>query len=127
MFVYSLESPHRGDSNEYTQHTIISLKIENISISYRHLLPVNLIGSNYPSLEQSSMVPKMLEPFKFDCIVSVLAMFVLHLSFFCASGRMCYVNVAHNIACLCYLVLNSYMHYKNMPIKIYWKFYHQKS
>ena len=22
-FVYSLESPHRGDSNEYTQHTII--------------------------------------------------------------------------------------------------------
>ena len=21
--VYSLESPHRGDSNEYTQHTII--------------------------------------------------------------------------------------------------------
>ena len=22
-WVYSLESPHRGDSNEYTQHTII--------------------------------------------------------------------------------------------------------
>ena len=22
-YVYSLESPHRGDSNEYTQHTII--------------------------------------------------------------------------------------------------------
>ena len=37
--VYSLESPHRGDSNEYTQHTIILLKIENISINYRHLLP----------------------------------------------------------------------------------------
>ena len=26
--VYSLESPHRGDSNEYTQHTIIVYKIE---------------------------------------------------------------------------------------------------
>ena len=25
--VYSLESPHRGDSNEYTQHTIIVQKI----------------------------------------------------------------------------------------------------
>ena len=25
--VYSLESPHRGDSNEYTQHTIIIKKI----------------------------------------------------------------------------------------------------
>ena len=30
--VYSLESPHRGYSNEYTQHTIILLKIENVSI-----------------------------------------------------------------------------------------------
>ena len=24
--VFSLESPHRGDSNEYTQHTIINIK-----------------------------------------------------------------------------------------------------
>ena len=27
--VFSLESPHRGDSNEYTQHTIFNLKEEN--------------------------------------------------------------------------------------------------
>ena len=37
--VYSLESPHRGDSNEYTQHTIIVQKIEKISLNYRYLLP----------------------------------------------------------------------------------------
>ena len=37
--VYSLESPHRGDSNEYTQHTNIVLKIEKISLNYRSLLP----------------------------------------------------------------------------------------
>ena len=37
--VYSLESPHRGDSNEYTQHTIIVLKIEKISLNYRYLRP----------------------------------------------------------------------------------------
>ena len=24
--MFSLESPHRGDSNEYSQHTIISIK-----------------------------------------------------------------------------------------------------
>ena len=24
--MFSLESPHRGDSNEYTQHTIINIK-----------------------------------------------------------------------------------------------------
>ena len=27
--VFSLESPHRGDSNEYTQYTIFSMKKEN--------------------------------------------------------------------------------------------------
>ena len=71
--VYSLQSPHRGDSNEYTPHTIILLKIENMSINYRHLLPdlvprLYLSGSNYPTLEQMPMVPEMFEPLKFDCI-----------------------------------------------------------
>ena len=37
--VYSLESPHPGDSNEYTQHTIIMYKIEKVSLNYPHLLP----------------------------------------------------------------------------------------
>ena len=37
--VHLLESPHRGDSNDCTQHTIIVYKIENIFINYRHLLP----------------------------------------------------------------------------------------
>ena len=46
-WVYSLESPHWGDSNEYTQLTIIVLKIKKTSLNYRHLLP----GSNFPCLE----------------------------------------------------------------------------
>ena len=29
MFVLSLESPHRGDCNEYTKHTIFNIKKEN--------------------------------------------------------------------------------------------------
>ena len=37
--VYSSESTHRGDSNEYAQRTIIVWKIERISLNYRHLLP----------------------------------------------------------------------------------------
>ena len=36
--VYSLESPHRGDSNEYTQHTTIVKEIKK-SLNYRYLLP----------------------------------------------------------------------------------------
>ena len=72
--MYSLESPHRGDSNEYTQHSIIVLKIEKISLDYCYLLSelvpwLTLSGSNYPCLERISMVPKMFEPLRFDCIV----------------------------------------------------------
>ena len=39
--VYSLESPRRGDSNDYTQHTINLKKIEKKKKqqNYPHLLP----------------------------------------------------------------------------------------
>ena len=61
--VYSLESPHRGASNEYTQHTIIVKEIKKKSLNYRYLIPhlapwFTLSGSNYPCLEQFSMLPK---------------------------------------------------------------------
>ena len=54
-----------------SQHTIIVL-IEKISLNYRHLLPdlapwLTLSCSNYPYLEQISIVSKMFEPLKFDC------------------------------------------------------------
>ena len=67
--MYSLESPHRGDFNEYTQHTIIVKEIKKIP--KLSLLPdlapwLTLSGSNYPCVEQFSMVPKMFEPLKFD-------------------------------------------------------------
>ena len=32
-FVFSLELPHQGDSNEYTQHTIINIK-NKITLNY---------------------------------------------------------------------------------------------
>ena len=67
MLWYSLEPPHRGDSNEYTQHTII-LKIEKTPHMPSGLaLWLILSGSNYPCLEQIHMVQKNFEPLKFDC------------------------------------------------------------
>ena len=64
--VYSLELPHRGNSNEYTQYTIIVQKNEKISLNYLHLFPdlaswLTISGSNHSYLEQISMVPKMFE------------------------------------------------------------------
>ena len=38
--VYSLEL-HLGDSNEYTQHTIIDQKIEKVSLNYRNGAMIN--------------------------------------------------------------------------------------
>ena len=37
--LYSSESPHRGDSNDNTQRTIIVEKIKKTSLNYHHLLP----------------------------------------------------------------------------------------
>ena len=70
--MYSIESPHWGSFNEYNQHTII-VYIEKTFLNYCHLLPYlapwfTLSGSNYPYLEQVSMVPKMFEPLKLDCM-----------------------------------------------------------
>ena len=75
--VYSLELPHWGNSNEYIQHTIVLKKIKKISLNYRYLLPelvpwLTLSGSNYPCLEQISMVPKMFEPLRFDCSLDLI-------------------------------------------------------
>ena len=69
--VYSLESTHRSDSNEYIQHTIIVSRIEKWIPKYSHLLPdlaslLTLIGSNYLYPKQISMVPKCFELLRFD-------------------------------------------------------------
>ena len=63
--VFSLESPHWGDSNENTQHTFMS--IENQKGPPDLALLSTLTGSNYPCLELIFMVPKVFEPLKFDC------------------------------------------------------------
>ena len=56
-----------------TQHTITLQKFEKIYLSYLHFPPDlalywTFCGLNYPCLEQNSMVPKMFEPLKFDCL-----------------------------------------------------------
>ena len=36
--VYSLESPHQGDSNEYTQYTVFNIKMK-ITLNFPNLQP----------------------------------------------------------------------------------------
>ena len=70
--VYPLELPQQGDSNEYTtyNHCVENQKdFPELSLfaSWTGAM-ITLSGSNYPCLKQISMVPKMFEPLRFDCI-----------------------------------------------------------
>ena len=68
-WVYSLESPQSGDSNDNTKYTFTLQKIKEILIMPPDLaLLSTLTGSNFPCLEQIFVVPKVFEPLKFDCI-----------------------------------------------------------
>ena len=66
--VNSLESPHRGDSNEYTQHTITVL-IKMTSLNYHHFLSdgvmINPQWSNISPINLHG--PKMFELLRFQC------------------------------------------------------------
>ena len=67
--MFSLESPQRGDSNEYTQYTISHYKKEN----HPKLLQICNYGisSKGPKNEFETAVvnePSVFEPLKFYCI-----------------------------------------------------------
>ena len=66
---FSLESPHRGDSNEYTQYTIFYIKKENhpkFSQIRSHLIFSNVLKIE---LERARVnEPSGFEPLKFCCI-----------------------------------------------------------
>ena len=66
--MFSLESPHRGDSNEYTQHTIFNVE--------KRKLP-KIIANLQQGLKnefETAVVnePSVFEPLKFYCIYLVL-------------------------------------------------------
>ena len=67
--VYSLESPHRGDPNEYTQHTIINIKRKSSEMSQYN----NVCSYGIEGLENEFEIavvnePSAIEPLKFYCI-----------------------------------------------------------
>ena len=61
--VFSLESPHRGDSNEYTQYTISNIK-KKITLNY----PKSAVTGFVPrDSRTSSKQPSGFEPLQFYC------------------------------------------------------------
>ena len=66
--VFSLESPHRGDSNEFTQHIIFNIKKKNSPFILN--LPLWEFSKGLKNKFETAVVneSEVLEPLKFYCI-----------------------------------------------------------
>ena len=66
--MFSLESPHRGDSNDYTQYTIFNIK-KKIILKYSTSAAMGFFSKG-PKIEFETAVvnePSVFEPLKFYC------------------------------------------------------------
>ena len=67
--MFSLESPHRGDSNEYTQYTIFNMNKKN-AINYPKSAATGFFSKGLKNEFETAVVnePSVFEPLKFYCI-----------------------------------------------------------
>ena len=65
-YVFSLESPHRGDSNEYTQHTNFNIK-KKITLIYPKSAAMGFCSKGLKNEFETAVVnePSVFEPLKF--------------------------------------------------------------
>ena len=68
MFI--LESPHRGDSNEYTQYTIFNMNKKN-TLNYPKSAALGFFSKGLKNEFETAVVnePLVFEPLKFYCIM----------------------------------------------------------
>ena len=67
--MFSLESPHRGDSNEYTQYTIFNIQ-KKIILNYPKSAAMGFFSRGLKNDFEITAVnePSVFEPLKFYCI-----------------------------------------------------------
>ena len=72
--MFSLESPRRGDSNEYTQYTIFNIK-KKITLNYPKSAAMGFCSKGLENEFETAMVnePSVFEPLKFYCICRYVA------------------------------------------------------
>ena len=66
--MFSLESPHRGDSNEHTQYTIFNMNKKN-TINYPKSSAKGFFSKGLKNEFETAVVnePSVFEPLKFYC------------------------------------------------------------
>ena len=67
--MFSLESPHRGDSNENTKYTIFSIK-KKITLNYPKYAVTGFFSKGIKKEFETAVVnePSVFDPFKFYCM-----------------------------------------------------------
>ena len=67
--MFSLESPHRGDSNKYTQYTIFNVK-QKITLTYPKSAAMGFFSKRHKNEFETAVVnePSVFKPLKFYCI-----------------------------------------------------------
>ena len=67
--MFTLESPRRGDSNEYTQYTIFNMNKKN-TLNYPKSAAMGFFSKGLKNEFETDVVnePSVFEPFKFHCI-----------------------------------------------------------
>ena len=68
--MFSLESPHQGDSNEYTKYTMFNIK-KKITLNYPKSAALELFSKGLKNKFKTATVnePSVFEPLKFYCIL----------------------------------------------------------
>ena len=78
--MYSLESPDRGDANEYTQYTIFNIKTK-MNLNYSKSAALGFFSKGLKNEFETAVVnePSVFEPLKFDFSLKLkFFMFFLH-------------------------------------------------
>ena len=70
--MFTLESPHRGDSNEYTQYTIFNMNKKN-TLNYPKSAAMGFFSKGLMNEFETAVVSEasVFEPLKFYCIVEI--------------------------------------------------------
>ena len=68
--VFSLESPHWGDSNGYTQYTVFNIK-KKITLNYPKFAAKGIFSQGLKNKFETAVVnePSVFEPLKFYCSI----------------------------------------------------------
>ena len=66
--MFSSESPHQGESNEYTQYTIFNLNMKN-TLNYPKSAAMGFFSKGLKNEFETAVVnePSVFEPLKFYC------------------------------------------------------------